>query len=133
MSNDDAANSAARLCSSHPPLPTVPEIEAALETLTTMIWCYGPRLDKPFSITWGNGITAGISGRFEAGGLPNVAKRICQLEGDDRRTLRHNQHGYTLNTNDQPLCKCGATTNRAYRDVPNLPCWSCGRSLSRVV
>lgn len=117
--------------SAFPDLPTPAEIEEALETLTRRIGAYGVRISQPFSITWGNGITAGINGRFEAGGTPNVARRICHLEGDDRRVLRHGNHGYTLNANGQPLCDCGAATNGAYRDVPNLPCWRCGKPLAR--
>lgn len=63
--------------------PTLEEISKALETLTKAIGCYGDRINQPFAISWGNGVTAHLSGQFVAGGLPMVAKRILEKCSDE--------------------------------------------------
>lgn len=45
--------------------------------------------------------------------------------------MKDNRHGYLLDELRQPKCPhCGESTNKAYREMPNLKCWNCGREMT---
>lgn len=46
-------------------------------------------------------------------------------------TAKRNRYGYLLDDLRQPKCPhCGESTNKAYREHPNLTCWNCGQEMT---
>lgn len=44
---------------------------------------------------------------------------------------QRNRYGYLLDDLRQPKCPhCGKSTNKAYREMPDLKCWNCGHEMT---